>query len=291
MPREPINGGWWQVLKTAITDWQQDKAPLLAAALAFYTLFSVAPLLLIVTVILSQIFGEQAVTGQLFQELQGFLGNDGAQLVQDMVIRARAYGSGVTASIVGIVTLVVGATGVFAQLKDALNTIWTVPPSKTPGWLATIQERVLSFAMVLCIGFLLLVSLIINAALAAAQAWAGDLIPGPDAVVHMANSVVSLFVTAVLFALLFKYLPDVKVAWKNVWLGALVTASLFTVGKFLFGLYLGSGTIGTTYGAAGSVVIILLWAYYASMIFLLGAEFTQAHSRCRKCDEKRNSPP
>ncbi len=277
--REPIDPSWWQVIKTTVTDWQEDKATRLAAALAYYTLFSIAPLLLVVTAVAGFAFGDEAVSGQLDQQLQSFMGEDGAAVVEEMVARARKPASGIAASLIGMGLLVWGATGVFSELKDALNTIWEVEPQPNRGWMATIKDRLLSFAMVLSVGFLLLVSLVVSTALSAAEGVMGNLIPGPDILVHLANGLVSLVVIAVLFALIFRYLPDVHVPWRHVWLGALVTAILFTAGKFLFGLYLGRGAIGTTYGAAGSVVVVLLWAYYSSLILFLGAEFTQAHAR------------
>jgi len=271
--------GWWQVLKTTFSDFQEDKATRLAAALAYYTIFSIAPLLLIVLAVAGFVFGEEAVSARMDEEMRGFVGESGAQVLQDMVAHARKPGAGILASTIGVVLLIFGATGVFAQLKDALNTIWEVEPAPGRGWWRTIRDRVLSFAMVLCIGFILLVSLVVSAALAAAQEWMGNLIPGPDAVVHVLNYVASLLVIALLFALIFKYLPDAQVAWRHVWLGALATAALFTLGKLAFGLYLGQGTIGSTYGAAGSVIVVLLWAYYSAVILFLGAEFTQAHAR------------
>ena len=287
--RGTVPWSWWQILKTTVADWQEDKATQLAAALAYYTLFSIAPLLLVATAVAGFAFGDEAVSGQLDQQLQSFLGADGAKMVEEMIASARKPESGVLASVIGVAVLLWGASGVFTQLKDALNTIWEVPAKPGRGWLMTIKDRVLSFAMVLSIGFLLLVSLLMSTALEAAQKWLGNLIPGPDALISVANEIASLLVVALLFALIFRYLPDVRVPWRHVWLGALATAVLFTLGKFLFGLYLGRGAIGSNYGPAGSVIVILLWAYYSSLILFLGAEFTQAHARAAG-EEPKTAP-
>lgn len=281
MPREAIYGSWWEVLKATVADWRNDKATFLAAALAYYSLFSVAPLLLIATAVAAQIYGEQAARGELFRELQAHLGADGAKFVQGMVVRASEPASGIMATGIGIVTLILGATGFFSQLKDALNTIWAVPAPASAGWKNTVKTRLLSFGMVLCIGLLLIASLVINTALSAADEWLGEVIPGQAMAIQWANALGSLLITIVLFAMLLKYLPDTTISWRHVWVGAAATAVLFALGKHLFGLYLGRGSIRSTYGAAGSVVVVLLWAYYASLIILLGAEFTQAHSRLR----------
>lgn len=280
-PGKKLQGwqAWWQVLKTTFADWSEDKAPRLGAALSYYTIFSLAPLLLLALAIAAFVFGEDAARGRIDQELQGFLGTEGAAAVQEMITHARKPGAGLMASTIGIVFLLFGASGVFAQLKDALNTIWEVAPKPGRGWLRTVKDRFLSFAMVLCIGFLLLVSLVVSTALSAVASWTRDVLPGPDVLFHVANALVSLAIITMLFALIFKYLPDVKIAWKDVWLGAVATAVLFTAGKFLFGLYLGRGTIGSTYGAAGAVIVVLLWAYYSSQILFLGAEFTQAYAK------------
>ena len=270
---------WWQVVKLTIADWQEDNATRLAAALAYYTLFSIAPLLLVVVAVTGFALGEEAVSGELHTQLQSFLGDDGATLVEEMIARARNPGAGIFASVTGMAALLFGASGAFSQLKDALNTIWEVPPTATGGWWGTIRSRFLSFAMVLCIGFLLLVSLVVSAGLHAAEGMIGNIIPGPDVIVHLANLAISGLIIGALFALILKYLPDAKIPWRHVWRGAALAAVLFTIGKYLFGLYLGRGTISSTYGAAGSVVVLLLWTYYSALILFLGAEFTQAHAR------------
>ena len=268
---------WWRLLKGTFSDWVEDKAPRLGAALAYYTVFSIAPLLVIVIGILGifQIDARGAMQGQL----QSLIGPEGAKAVQAMLEGAHSPEGGAVATAIGVVALLFGASGVVGQLKDALNTIWEVEPRAGLGIWGIIRDRLLSFGMVLGIGFLLLVSLVLSAALATVQQLAGDFIPGPDIVAHVLDITVSLAVVTVLFAMIFKYLPDVKIGWRDVWLGAFVTAVLFTIGKYLIGLYLGNAAIASSYGAAGSVIIVLLWAYYSSQILFLGAEFTQEYAR------------
>jgi membrane protein len=281
------------VLRTTFSDWSEDKAPRLGAALAYYTIFSIAPLLLICVAVAGLAMGQEAAVGRLHDEMAGFVGDEGAAAMEEMIAGARRPGSGIVASVIGVVALLFGASGVFRQLKGALNTIWEVEPAPGRGWLRAIKDQFLSFAMVLCISFLLLVSLVVSTALSFVEEWMGNVIPGPDVVLHVVNLAVSFGVVSLLFALIFKYLPDVKVAWKDVWLGAMATAALFVIGKYLFGLYLGRGTIGSTYGAAGAVIVILLWAYYSSQILFLGAEFTQAHARAfgRRMEPVRGAVP
>lgn len=275
----PVALGWWWVLKTTFSDWQQDQATRLSAALAYYTVFSLAPLLLVVIAVIGWLFGEQAIRGELDQQLVGFVGADAATLISDLVARAARPKEGILASTIGVVMLLMGATGVFTELKEALNAIWDVKVIPERRLVGTFRSRLLSFAMLLSIGFLLLVSLAVSAVLSAIQKRFGEWIGGPETLMFVAHSLTSLVVITTLFALILRFLPDIRLPWKHIATGALFTAILFTVGKFLFGLYLGRGTIGSTYGAAGTVVVILLWAYYSSLIFFLGAEFTQAHAR------------
>jgi membrane protein len=270
---------WWRLLKTAASDWSEDKAPRLGAALAYYTVFSIAPLLVIAIGIAGFFFGADAVQSKLDEQLQGFLGRQGAEGVQAMIAAASKPRTGGFATVLGVAALVVGASGVFVQMKDALNTIWEVEPKRGQGIWGMVRDRLLSFAMVLAIGFLLLVTLFVSATLAALTNSLRDFIPGPDIVAHGLDLGVSLAVVTLLFALIFKYLPDAKVAWSDVWLGAAVTAVLFTIGKYAIGMYLGTASVGSAYGAAGSLVIVLLWAYYSSQILFFGAELTQAYAR------------
>jgi membrane protein len=272
----------FRLLKETITEWQNDKVPLLAAALAYYTVFSIAPLLIIAIAIAGAFFGEEAARGELIDQIQGLIGKQGAEAIQSMLQNTQqpSANSGL-ATIFGIVTLLIGATGVFGQLQDALNIIWDVKPKPGVGLKVFLLSRLLSFAMVLVIGFLLLVSLLLSAALAAISHYFGDLIPGFQFVGQLLNFTLSFVVITLLFAAIYKVLPDVKVPWQNLWLGAIVTALLFNAGKSLIGLYLGNSAVSSTYGAAGSLVVILIWIFYSAQILLLGAEFTHVYSRYR----------
>jgi membrane protein len=238
-----------------------------------------APVLVIAVAIAGFVFGPDAVQSQLDEQLRGFVGQDGAKGIQAMIAAANKPQSGVLASVLGIAALLFGASGVFMQMKDALNTIWEVESKPGSGWWGMIQDRFLSFAMVLAIGFLLMVTLLVSAALAAFTKFVGNVIPGPDIVAHILDLVISVGIVTLLFALIFKYLPDIKIAWRDVWLGAAVTAVLFTIGKYAIGMYLGMAAVGSAYGAAGSLIVILVWAYYSSQILFFGAELTQAYSR------------
>lgn len=263
------------LIKETFKEWQKDKAPTLAAALAFYTVFSLAPLLIIVIAVAGLVFGQEAAQGQLVGQLQSLVGKDGAEIIQQLVANASHRQSGIIATLVGVGTLLWGATNVFTNLKEALNMIWNVEPPPGRGWLGFLQDRVLSFAMILSIGFLLLVSLVISAVLAAVNQWLNGLLHIPVGIWQVVDFSISFSVVTVLFALIYKFLPDVKLAWNDVWVGAAITSVLFTIGKSLIGIYLGSSGIGSTYGAAGSFVILLLWINYSAQILFLGAEFTQ----------------
>jgi membrane protein len=270
----------FKLLKDTVTEWNEDNVPMFAAALAYYTIFSLAPLLLIAIAIVGFFFGEAAAQGEIVRQIQGLIGKDGAEAIQTMIQNAHRPGSGGTlATIVGVVLLFLGASGVFGQLQTALNTIWEVKPKPGKGIQSFLQSRFLSFAMVLVIGFLLLVSLVLSTVLAAIGNFFNNLLPGFAALGEIINFVVSFAVVTLLFAGIYKFLPDVKVPWKNLWVGAGVTSLLFTIGKALIGLYLGSSGVGSTYGAAGSIVVLLLWVFYSAQILLFGAEFTQVYSK------------
>lgn len=265
--------------KETVTRWTEDKASALAAALAYYSLFSLAPLVLIAVAVAGLVFGQQAAEGQLYAQLAGLIGDTGAKALQEIVARMHEeQGGGVLATIVGLATLFFGASGVFAQLQDSMNTIWKARPPTTNGIVEFLRVRLLSFSMVLGIGFLLLVSLILSAMLAAVGDYLGTLLPGGAAVGQALNATVSLVVVTLLFAMIYKLLPDTPVAWRDVWVGALLTSFLFTLGKFAIGFYLAKASVASTYGAAGSIVILLLWVYYSSLILYLGAEFTHVYS-------------
>jgi membrane protein len=277
----PARSGWrWWcgVGRATVRDWSEDKASRLGAALAYYTIFSLAPLLLIAVALAGLIVGQEAAMGRLHDEMQGFVGQEGAAALQEMIAGARKPVSGGIATVIGIGALVFGASGVVRQLKDALNTIWEVPEPESGGILRTIKDHFLSIAMLLGICFLLLVSLVLDTALTSVRGWMIDTLPGPDMLWGVVNTLLSFGIAAALFAMIFKFLPDARIAWKHVWPGAAATAVLFLIGKWLFALYLGRGTIGSTYGAAGALIVVLLWAYYSAQILLLGAEFTQAYA-------------
>jgi membrane protein len=271
-----------KILKETVAEWTEDNVPLLAAALAYYTVFSLAPLLLIAIAIAGAVFGEEAAKGELIGQIQGLVGAQGAEAIQTMIANANKPGSGGTiATITGVVFLLFGASGVFGQLQAALNTIWEVKPKPGKGIGSFLQARFLSFAMVLVIGFLLLVSLVLSAILAGVSSVFGKFVPDLVIVGQILNFVISFGVITVLIAAIYKFLPDVKVPWRNLWVGAGVTALLFNIGKFLLGLYLGNSSIGSTYGAAGSFVVVLTWVFYSAQILLFGAEFTQVYSKYR----------
>jgi membrane protein len=266
------------LLKQTFAEFSQDKVPRLGAALAFYTIFSIAPLLLIGIAIAGLAFGREAAQGQIFTQLKNVLGPTAATAVQEMIRNAAKPKSGTIAAIVGVVTLILGASGVFGQLKDALNTIWDVKP-KTGGIMAMIKERFFSAVMVLGVGFLLLVALIIDSIIAVMGRYAQGHLPGGEGVWQALQLAVSFGVVTVLFASIFRYVPDVRIEWRDVWLGAAFTSLLFVIGKFALALYLGKSAVGSSYGAAGSLVVLLLWVYYSAQILLFGAEFTQVYAR------------
>lgn len=271
----------WRLLKEAFAEWNKDKASRLAASLAYYTVFSLAPLLVIVIAIAGAVFGEEAARGQLVGQIQGLLGREGAEFIETAINNANRPGenTGSIASIISIAILLFGASGVFSQLQDALNTIWEVTERPNGNVFEMVRKRVLSFGMVLGIGFLLLVSLVISAVLAGLSNYLNGLLPGLDGVWQLVNFLISFGVTALLFAMIYKFLPDVKITWGDVAIGAVLTSLLFSIGRYLIGLYLGNSGFASAYGAAGSVIIILAWVYYSAQILFFGAELTQVYAR------------
>ena len=267
-----------EVFKKSVWAWWDDNALRLGASLSFYTLFAIAPVLLVSIAIAGLVFGTEAVRGELVGQMDGLVGHDGAQAIQALLEGASKRQSGVFATVVGSITLLLAATGAFLELQAALNAIWRVKPNPTLNWRSYAAARLRSFGIVVAIGFLLLVSLVISAALAALNGWLGRRAPGWPMLLQALNVIVSFLVTTALFGLLFKFLPDVKLRWRDVITGAIVTALLFAAGKHLIGLYLGQSSTASSYGAAGSVVLLLLWVYYSSQILLLGAEFTRIYS-------------
>jgi membrane protein len=264
--------------KDSAKSWSEDKASRLAAALSYYTIFSIAPLLVLAIAVAGLVFGKEAASHQLFGQIRGLVGDQGAQAIQTMVQNASQKGGSIIATVVGLLTLLLGASGAFGQLQDALDTIWQVQPKPGQGLMGILRTRLLSFSMVLVIGFLLLVSLVVSAALSALGGYLEGILPVPAFVMQLINFAISFGVTALLFTLIYKVLPDVTVRWRDVWVGGMVTAFLFSVGRYLIGLYLGRGSVSSAYGAAGSLVVLLLWIYYSAQILFFGAEFTKVYA-------------
>jgi membrane protein len=277
-PRLLSRRGLWEIARDTVNKWLDDKCPQLGAALAYYTVFSIVPLLIVIIAIAGLAFGQKAAEGQILQQLGTLVGESSANAVQTMVEKARNPTKGIFSAALGIITLLAGASGVFGQLQDALNTIWGVAPKPGGGIWRTIKQRFFSFVALLGTGFLLLVSLVISAMLATLGHAIPSVLPAPEFLLEILNFVISLAVITALFAMIFKVLPDARVAWRDVAIGAICTAVLFTIGKFAIGLYLGKSDIATTYGAAASIVVILLWVYYSSQLLLMGAEFTAVYA-------------
>jgi membrane protein len=272
-----MKGNLVSIGKATFKFFSEDKAVRLAAALAYYAIFSIGPLLFIMLMIAGAIFGEESVKQALHQQISSMLGEKAGSTIESMM-NARKIGGSMITTIIGVVTLVLGASGVFGELQDALNTIWGVKAKPNAGIWAYIRNRFLSLSMVLGLGFMLLISMVLTTAAEAASHSLSSLFHVPDAMVAAVSALVSYIVVAIFFALLFKYLPDVKIKWRPVLIGAVVTAALFTIGKYGLSMYLGKQATSSSYGAAGSVVVILLWVYYASVIMFLGAEFTKAYA-------------
>jgi membrane protein len=271
--------GAWPLVVSAFTDWKKDKASRLAAALSFYTALSIAPLLVICIAVAGLALGQEAAHGEVLRELQGTIGPESAQTVDSMIDSANKPRSGILATVFGMALLLFGASGVFAELQGALNAIWNVEPKPKGGLWGMLRERFLSFAMVIVLAFLLLVALVLNSVLSVVGSWMQGALPGGSALWQAVTFVVSFAVATATFVLVFKFLPDAKIAWRDVWVGALFTAALFTLGKFALGLYIGRAGVASTYGAAGSVMALLIWVYYSSQIVFFGAELTQAYAR------------
>ncbi|HEX3235457.1 MAG TPA: YihY/virulence factor BrkB family protein [Gemmatimonadales bacterium] len=265
---------WW-VMRHALAGWWDDNVPRLGASLAYYTLFALAPILLVAIAMAGLVFGPEAVRGEIVGQIQGLVGRSGAEAIQAMLEGAAKRSSSTLATVIGMVTLFLGSTGVFLELQTALDAIWRVKPKPSAGIRQLLLPRVISFALVVGVGFLLLVSLLVSAALAALDQYMGHAFPALAVVWQAANVLVSLGVVTLLFAMVYKVLPDVDLRWRDVWIGGLVTAGLFSIGKQVIGLYLGQSTTASSYGAAGSVIVLLLWVYYSAQIVLLGAEFTR----------------
>jgi membrane protein len=267
------------LLKVAYLEWSRDRAPRMGAALAYYTIFSLAPLLIIVVAIAGLAFGMQAAQGEIAGQIQGLIGRDGAKAVQSMIQSAHKPAHGVIGSLIGVFALLLGASGVFSEMQDALNSIWHVNPDSKAGVLNLIKERFLSFGMVLGIGFLLLVSLLLSTFLAAVVKYLGGIFPVLAVLLASLDFLLSLLSITVLFAMIFKLLPNIKIAWSDVWVGAALTSLLFTAGKFVIGFYIGKSVSASAYGAAGSLVVVVAWIYYSALLLYFGAEFTRVYAR------------
>lgn len=269
----------WLLLKTAFLQWRRDRASLMAAALAYYTVFSLAPLLIIIIGIAGAVFGEQAAKGEIVAQIQGAIGTDAAQLIQTAIENASYLdpSQGIIPTVINIGVLLFGASVVFNQLQTSLNRIWQVQPKPGNGIKHFLRKRLLSFSMVLIIAFLLLVSLVISTSLVILGSYLKGLVPGYAYLWQILNSLVSFILIALLFGMIYKILPDAQIAWRDVWMGAGIAATLFQIGKFLLGFYLGKAGLHSAYGAAGSLVSLLTWVFYAAQILFLGAEFTQVY--------------
>ena len=269
----------FDMCKKAVMAWVDDFAPSMGAAISYYTVFSLAPLLIIVIAVAGAVFGRDAVQGQIVGQLSGLIGQDGATAVQGLIKSASDPGKGLLAGIISFVVLVIGATTVFGELQSALDRIWHVPEKDKPsGIWGMLRARFLSFGLVLGLAFMMMVSLIVSAGVAAFGNWTSGLAPGWEILLQIVNIAVSLTITTLLFAMIYKLMPSVKIAWRDVWVGAVVTAVLFEVGKLLIGLYIGKSGVTESFAAAGSLVVLLAWVYYAAQIFLLGAEFTKVYA-------------
>jgi membrane protein len=279
---------FFRLLRETAISWDAHKAPKMGAALAYYTALSLAPLVVLVVGMVSLFVEQNSARAEIVAQFSAMLSKEGGATVDAILAHSAKQNASVWATIAGTAVLLIGASGVFGELQDSLNTIWEVPPRERV-WLGLIRERLLSFAMVFVLGFLVLVSLLLSAAIAAIGVYLKNWAPGFDVFWESVNSVISFGVVTVLFASLFRFLPDIKIAWGDVWLGALLAAALFILGKFLLGFYIGRSAFASTYGAAGSLIIVLFWVYYSSQIFFFGAEFTRAYARC--CGSHRDARP
>jgi membrane protein len=272
--------GMWSLLSATVNDWYEDRAQRIGAALAYYTIFALTPGLIFLIAVAGLFFGGNAEV-QIVGQIRELIGEQGAKAIESMLRSTRSEPLGLSGTLLTLIPLAFGLWGVFGELQDGLNTIWGVTPRPGRGVVDIIKARFLSFTLVVGIGFLLLVSLALSAWLVAVGTYFGQLLPAPAAALEALNLVISFAVITALFAMTFKLLPDVHIAWRDVWLGAAVTSLLFTIGKFLIGLYLGRSSIASAYGAAGSLVIIVVWVYYSAQILLLGAEFTKVYVKRR----------
>ena len=271
---------WWDLIKASLTAWVDDYAPSMGAALSYYTVFSLAPLLVIVISVAGLLFGADAVQGAIFSQIDDLMGAQAAKGIQDLLSSVSKPSTGIIGTVVGVVILLIGATTVFGELQDALDRIWRAPARKKSGGVVSlVRARILSFGMILGIAFLLMVSLVAGAAIAALGKWWGGWFEGWEVLAQVINTVVGFVMTTAVFALIYKLMPRVRVGWGDVWVGAAVTALLFTAGRLLISLYIGKTGVASGFGAAGSLAVIFVWVYYSAQIFLVGAEFTWIYAQ------------
>jgi membrane protein len=286
--RKPLKSFRWHdiqyLLSESFDGWSKHKAPRLGASLAFYTLLSLTPLLLVVVAIVGLVFGHTTAQREIVRQVQMLVGSEGAKATDALLQGSRNKAQGVIATMLGVLTLLFGASSVMIELRDALNTIWEIPTPKVAGVkskiMAYTRNRMLSFAMVLSVGFLLVVSLAVSSWVAALGAFSASVLPSTQIVLHLVNSLVSFAVITGLFAAIYKVMPDVRIEWRDVILGGAVTSLLFTIGKFILGMYLGKASFASSYGAFASIVVLTIWVYYSGQIFFFGAEFTRSFANC-----------
>ena len=271
---------WWRLAKAAVAAWSDDYAPSMGAALAYYSVFSMAPLLAIVIAVAGMVFGAEAARGEVFGQLRGLMGDDSARTIESLLDSFGQPSRGIPSALAGLAVTLIGATTVFGELQDALDRIWRAPArDRSGGVWGLVRSRLLSFGMILGIAFLLMVSLVLSAAISALGHWSSQVLVGWELWLQGLNLVFGFALTAVVFAMIYKLMPRVAVRWRDVWLGAVATAVLFSAGRFLIGLYIGKSGIASGFGAAGSVAVIFVWVYYSAQIFLLGAEFTWVYAK------------
>lgn len=280
----------WVLVKSAFTSWSQDHAQSMGAALAYYTMFSIAPLLLIVISMTGILFGPEAARGEIYGQLTHLMGEQGALGVQNLLESTNQPTEGVAATTIGIVLLLIGATTVFAELQDSLDRVWRAPVRTGNGIWALLRARLLSFGMILGIGFLLMVSLVFSAGLSAISKWWSPVFSGWVVIAGFVNFIFSFLLTTGMFAMIYKVMPRVNIRWSEVWIGAAITAVLFTIGKWLIGIYIGRSAFSSGYGTAGSLLALLVWVYYSAQIFLMGAEFTWAYSHIFGSRKGKDTP-
>jgi membrane protein len=273
------------IVQQTFSDWNDHDAPRLGAALAFYMILSLAPLLVLSLSGVALVFGRSASESEFLNQAQSVIGSEGTNALRAMIKDTEVHQSRGLASLLGLATLVFGASGVFVELRSALNTIWCVRSKSSSGFMTIVEERFFSFGMVLAVGLLLLVSLLLGTTLAALGKFFNELLPLPEVVLAVVNSAASLVAISILFALIFKYVPETRTPWREAWIGGAVSALLFTIGNALIGLYLGKAGIGSAYGAAGSLIVIIVWVYYSAQVFFLGAEFTHVLAEDRRRPE------